>query len=188
MQYKGCASICNAWRIMPSHLTFKMEATECIRQVTSDVNHHIADRHAVAPHELCEYTCIVVFHGGPSSERLRTFESDVDDGVVVLIPNGSDTGTLCGGKSKPILLKHRGNLLPLVCFFVHHYPRGVRSSQGRHGSGHKPPNASALSRAAPIRRNSSRTRTKCYNAPDLVAASGVGWSALLGRTAIIGAV
>src|SRR6266540_1928159 len=127
MQHKGRSSICNAWRIMPSHLTFKMEAAERIRQVTSDVNHQIADRHAIAPRELCEHTCIVVFHGGPSSERLRAFESDVTDGVVILIPNGSERGMLCGGKSKPILLNHRGNVLPLVCFFVHHYPRMVVS-------------------------------------------------------------
>jgi hypothetical protein len=54
MQYKGRASIYNAWRVMPSHLTFKMEAAERIRQVAA---------HAVVHqlHERLAPDCLPVF-------------------------------------------------------------------------------------------------------------------------------
>jgi hypothetical protein len=41
------------------------------------------------------------------------------------------------------------------------------------------PNGLALSRAAPLGRDDNPTGTGCQNAPDLVAASGAGWSALI---------
>src|SRR2546425_813400 len=117
VQEKGDSSICNVR--LPVDLALEMEAQKSRGNIAENIHRHIAHLHRSDPFKEPGYPLVVVFYPYPASHWLGHFLSNVNDMVVVLVPDGLEPFYIHDGKPMTILLNDPRNLLSVQLTYCH---------------------------------------------------------------------